>query len=136
MKYRVVKGYKYQLVDTLSVQLCDAFKRFDIKTEFITLKDGKLTLARGYAWDGPSGPTIDTATFMRGSAIHDALYQLIREGLIGGQFRYYADAELKRVCLMDGMCRLRAWYVFQCLRRFAAGSIKEEFKPRGRIVEI
>ena len=42
--------------------------------------DGRLVIQKGYAWDGPSGPTIDTENFMRGSLVHDALYQLFREG--------------------------------------------------------
>jgi len=40
--------------------------------------DGQFEFSKGYAWDGPSGSTVDTLNFMRGSLVHDALYQLIR----------------------------------------------------------
>ena len=36
--------------------------------------EGLLIIRPGYAWDGPSGPTFDTPSFMRGSLIHDVLY--------------------------------------------------------------
>ena len=52
-------GYKYQLkedyIDTIDIKPGEA-----IVTEYIALGlDGTLTIRDGYAWDGPSGPTID-----------------------------------------------------------------------------
>ena len=78
IKYKA--GYKYQLKSNYAVTI-SIKPPADITTPYITLNaQGMLTLKDGYAWDGPSGPTIDTLTFMRGSLIHDALYQLMREG--------------------------------------------------------
>lgn len=92
----------------------------DIVTDFIGLGlNGRLVIKPGYAWDGPSGPTFDTKTFMRGSLVHDALYQLIREGFLDlATHRPLADAVLKRMCLEDGMASFRAWYVHAFVRRF------------------
>ena len=89
-----------------------------IKTEFIALGTcGTLVIKRGYAWDGPSGPTIDPRNFMRSSLVHDALYQLMRDaGLSKEQWRDEADLELKRICLEDGMSRLRTWWVHRGVR--------------------
>lgn len=78
---------------------------------------GVLHIDRGYAWDGPSGPAIHTANFMRGSLVHDALYQLMREGhLAASRYRDDADKELKLTCLEDGMSSLRAWWVYHGVR--------------------
>ena len=89
------------------------------RDEFVTLEpNGLLSLRRGYAWDGPSGPTLDTRNFMRASLVHDALYQLMREGLLDSSQRLYADRLLRKICRQDGMSRFRAWYVYRALRAF------------------
>jgi len=118
IKYK--SGYKYQLVESY-------YTRVDIKIlkpislNYIALGiDGNLLIKKGYCWDGPSGPTIDTKNFMRGSLIHDALYQLMREGLLGPAWRRKADKELRKACLEDGMSKIRAWCVYYSVRKFAA----------------
>lgn len=136
VRYR--SGYKYQLraehVDSVSIRPDAA-----IDTGFVKLsEDGTLTLSNGYAWDGPSGPTIDTKSFMRGSLVHDALYQLMRlEELDKGTWREEADRELRRMCREDGMSWIRAWWVYQAVRRFGDPSASPENRrpveraPRG-----
>lgn len=105
-------GYHYQLAEDYAVQLGIRLPE-PIRTVYINLSDdGWLFIRRGYAWDGPSGPAIDTRNFMRGSLIHDALYQLLRLGLLGAQHRAAADLEMWRACREDGMSRLRAWLVW------------------------
>lgn len=84
--------------------------------------NGLLTIKKGYAWDGPSGPTVDTPNFMRGSLVHDALYQIMREQLIPQEHREYADQLLRKICLEDGMSAFRAWVVFQGVRIAGASS--------------
>ena len=59
-------GYKYQLRRDIKVRVSIRQPR-DIVTRFIKLTpDGYLTVRLGYASDGPSGPTVDTKTIMRG----------------------------------------------------------------------
>ena len=108
-------GYKYQLDKDYFIQLnvCPAI---DIITKFIDWTIEGMTIKEGYAWDGPSGPTIDTKNFMRGSLVHDALYQLIRQGYLPRESRLQADLELRRICLEDGMSRIRAWWVYHAVR--------------------
>ncbi|MEJ2545996.1 MAG: DUF1353 domain-containing protein [Calditrichaceae bacterium] len=108
------EGYKYQLVETYKITL-DIKLDDDIKTDYIELsKQGKLVIKKGYAWDGPSGPTFDTRNFMRGSLVHDALYQLMREEhLERSKYRKFADKLLQKMCKEDGMSSLRAWWVYQ-----------------------
>jgi hypothetical protein len=48
---------------------------------------------------------------MRGSLVHDALYELMRKGLLPPSMKTPADNLLKAMCKRDGMWRLRAWWV-------------------------
>ena len=117
MKIRYRDGYKYQLAEDYQVVVEIKPKAF-ILTEYVRLDiDGMLSICKGYAWDGPSGPTIDTLNFMRGSLVHDALYQLMRGKHIDpSAYREPADRILQRICIEDGMSSLRAWYVYQGVR--------------------
>ena len=111
--YRKLKKYKYQLVKPYSIQTKVKVDPL-INTDYLRLtKAGKLTIKSHYAWDGPSGPTFDTKDFMRGSLVHDAFYQLIREGHLDYNTREAADRLLQDICREDGMSRLRAWWVYQ-----------------------
>ena len=112
-------GYKYQLKQTYSVRI-PVLPPAPIRTEYITLElTGDLTLKEGYAWDGPSGPTIDTPDFMRGSLVHDALYQLMRENRLDhATYREPADRTLQAICKEDGMSSVRAWIVYHGVRMF------------------
>jgi len=110
-------GYKYQLDAPYTCKVAvTPFKH--VSTKYIELSTrGELTIHAGYAWDGPSGPTIDTKTFLRGSLVHDVLYQLMRDGwLMSTKWRETADVELRRLCLEDGMWRIRAWWVYRGVR--------------------
>jgi len=124
MKYR--GGYKYQLAEDIIIPIGWGVNG-DINTQFIDLIDGALIIRSGYAWDGPSGPTIDTKTFMRGSLAHDALYQLIRQGYLSDNYRKSADDALRDICLKDSMNRLRAWWVYKAVRIFGS---KATDKPK------
>lgn len=124
-------GYKYQLTESLTMDL-EIFPDHDVETPFIALNvQGRLVLRRGYAWDGPSGPAVDTKNFMRASLIHDALYQLMRlEELDRDIWREEADLELHRLCREDGMTRLRAWWVLRGLRWFGDPAASPESRKR------
>ena len=122
ISYRKLRVYKYQLVEeyTIKIQLKP---EKNISTDFIGLDtEGNLTIKAKYAWDGPSGPTIDTRNFMRGSLVHDVLYQLMREKQIDIEKRDEADQLLKQQCIEDGMFRLRAWIVYKAVNWFGKKS--------------
>jgi hypothetical protein len=113
---RFKHGFKYQLYVNyeIKINICPVA---DIITHYINLTiDGVLLIKKGYAWDGPSGPAIDTLNFMRGSLVHDALYQLIRRGYLSELYRKHADVLLKQMCKEDGMSSLRAWWVYNGVR--------------------
>lgn len=109
-------SFKYQLLEELAVQT-RIYPTVPIQTKDIDLMaNGVLRIAAGFPSDGPSGPTIDTDTFMRGAFAHDALYKLLREGLLDQRWRVPADRELQRICLEDGMWCVRACWVYTGLQ--------------------
>jgi hypothetical protein len=116
---KYISGYKYQLSETYTIQT-GITPEEDYSGRFITFsKSGVLTIKEGYAWDGPSGPTFDTKNFMRGSLVHDALYQAIRLGVLSRSQRPYVDKLLRKICLEDGMSSIRSWWVFKGVSWFA-----------------
>ncbi|MBM9499342.1 DUF1353 domain-containing protein [Leptospira sp. 201903071] len=122
-KYQLIKNYDYQTSIRPNSSLQIGVPEVKIFVELSP--DGLLKIESGYAWDGPSGPTIDTKTFMRGSLIHDALYQLMREKkLERSVYRESADKILKDVCLEDGMNSFRANYVYRSVRWFGESAAK------------
>ena len=122
-------GYKYQLVETYRVGITIKPAQ-TVVHDYITLsEDGMLSIAAGYAWDGPSGPTFDTRNFMRGSLVHDALYQLMRCRLLPLDQREPSDAVLRALCLEDGMSAIRAWWVYQGVRLGGGQAAASPDKP-------
>lgn len=114
------KGYKYQLAKDFCLFI-DIFPLKYIETDYISLSTrGFLRIKKGYAWDGASGPTIDTKDSIRGSLVHDALYQLMRLGELSQRFRPDADQLLHDLCEMDGMNPIRADLWEKAVRCFAA----------------
>ncbi|AXR59861.1 DUF1353 domain-containing protein [Leptospira mayottensis] len=135
--YKNLKNYKYQLVKPYSFQttiLTNTPIQIEIPRArvFVNLnQEGLLDINAGYAWDGPSGPTIDTKTFIRASLVHDALYQLMREEKLDRiKYREDADQLLKRICLEDGMNSFRAAYVYKFVRWFGKSSTKPKDKTK------
>lgn len=137
IKYRKLQDYKYQLMEKYVHDTGWRLpERAAMAGGWTTLsKTGKLTIKKGYAWDGPSGPAIDTSNFMRGSLVHDALYQLMREGLLPGRKRKPADVLLWLICLEDGMSQTRADYVFHAVRVFGGRSARARTEPERVILE-
>jgi len=133
--YRKLRDYKYQLMDDYVIQI-DIKPERDIDFIFFSLSSaGLLTIRKSYAWDGPSGPSIDTKNFMRGSLVHDALYQLMRLGALDYQVhRQRADELLREICRADGMSSFRAWYVYQAVHRFAESGARPRNAPEVEII--
>lgn len=111
VKFRKLHKYKYQLMSPHRFD--SGIKGYSAITEFILLfEDGHITAKSGYAWDGASGPAIDTDNFIIPSLKHDILYQLIRMKVLPETARKQADILLRKDCLANGMWRLRAWWVY------------------------
>lgn len=125
-KVKYKKGYKYVLIEQFVCSI-PIYPEEDIITDFIKLsKNGKLIIEKYYAWDGASGPTIDTKSSIRGSLVHDALYQLMRMELLDISWRPVADYILKSLCKTDGMCWVRRNIWERCVNWFASGCASKD----------
>ena len=123
-KMRYKEGYEYQLAETY-VYETGIFSNNGGGNDWVYIEpSGRLTILKGYAWDGPSGPALHTKDFLRGSLVHDALYQLIRTGVLYEQDQEKADLILKAIVLEDGMNKLRAWWVHTAVKNFGGVYIK------------
>jgi hypothetical protein len=121
IKYREIKGWKYQLLETYEIQTTIR-PPISLRTDWVILSmDGLLTIRAGYCWDGASGPTWDDKSNLRGSLPHDAIYQLIRLGMLPlVPNKAKADALLQKHCMEDGMSAPRAWAWLRALTLFGS----------------
>ena len=129
IRYRA--EYKYQLASSYKINT-SIKPNLDINTEFINLDTcGNLVVRKGYAWDGPSGPVIDTEENMRASLVHDALYQLMRnEELSARAYRKSADQLFKDICKEDGVSNFRASAYYKSLRKFGRPAASQQNKKQ------
>jgi hypothetical protein len=123
-KIQFCRGYKYQLRETVSLQT-RIHPDQDIKAELVELRrDGTLIIHKYFAWDGCSGPTLDDPSNYVACLGHDALYYLMRLGLLPITWRLQVDEELTRWMKEDGEKIIQAsakdswfWRVVSPLRR-------------------
>lgn len=107
------EGYKYQLCRFYSLITTIVPEQSIVHEFFTLLTTGTLQIRSGYAWDGASGPTIDTKTSMRGSLVHDCFCQMLHNKELG--YETYSPLVHKlfyQILLEDKMWTLRAaiWY--------------------------
>ena len=111
MKYSKYK-YKFKVEENFSIEL--PFKIPDVVHPYASLKDGILSVKRGYAWDGASGPIINTRDTLVASLVHDVLYQAMRLNLIKSskENRQIADKNFFEILKMNGVnsIRRKVWY--------------------------
>ena len=122
--YRRV-SWKYVLTATYDARLPPPLDGHEVRTFApATLIAGRLTVHAGYAWDGASGPTVDTAGTMEAALVHDVLYQLMRLGTLPMTMRPHADTLFRTLLKRDGVNVLRRWYFYLAVRWFAADAAR------------
>lgn len=127
------KGYKYQSTCSVAIQT-GIHPAVDIVTEYVSLShEGKLFIKSGYAWDGASGPAVDTDTWMLPSLVHDALCQLLALNKLSEKWTLAVHEEMYGQCLKAGMNKFRAWYSYQVVKMAYKKEMsrKEEFTVTG-----
>jgi hypothetical protein len=131
IRYR--SDYKYQLAESYVIDI-PILPSTDIKSDFIGLEIiGQLTIKKGYAWDGPSGPVTDTPENLRASLVHDALYQLMRNDKLKTRtHRKAADKIFRDLCKEDGVSGYRANIWYRALRQFGKPAASPQGKKKVR----
>ena len=106
MKYSEYK-YKFKVEENFSIKL--PFKIPDFEHEYASSKDGILSVKKGYAWDGASGPIINTRDTLVARLVHDVLYQAMRLNLIKSskENRKIADKNFFEILKMNGVNSIR-----------------------------
>jgi len=123
---RYLGGYKYMVCDTFWIMTDVLGYDVRFKNKLRLEPNGKLTITDSFGFDGGSGPTVDTKSSMRATAVHDAGYCLERAGLIPEKERIKFDAMLRDIAIFDGMWRWRAWSWYWAVRKFAFGSARRQ----------
>lgn len=155
MKYIKISSYKYELVESLQINLNDENFNQEFDKEYFSLKDNILTIKKGYRWDGASGLiTIDTESTMLAALIHDVLYQSIREKYLDKSLRFNADLQLYKLMrkysiedakknkskfkksFLISWSEIRAMYFLIAVRIFGSISCKKKIEPQENIIEI
>lgn len=114
-----IKGYKYRLKTSYHHTIAQSTPGKGSIGPWVALDGNYLFLRAGYCWDGATGPAVDTESFMAGSLVHDALYQLIAHGVLPKKpWKRIADNELVRVCKRAGMPWYRRTWVWLAVRAF------------------
>lgn len=111
---KFVSGFKYQINEDFIIFIEDYKPSKDIIDEFFEFyTDGTLLIKRGFAWDGPSGPTIDTKDSHIAAIVHDVFYRCIRKGYLPLSVKPIADKIFYKLLRKNGMFILRAyrWYL-------------------------
>ncbi len=107
MKYSKCK-FKYLVEENFFVQT-PITPEEKINTWYVTLwPTGMMLVKKGFAWDGASGPTIDTKSTIQPSCEHDVFYKLMRKGLLNISWRPTIDIFLRSRLIKKGMWRFRA----------------------------
>lgn len=110
-KYTLTEDYTYNTKIKSEMEFDSLFLRID--------KEGNLLIKCGYSWDGAT-KFPDLNTIMRGSLVHDALYQLMREGILNQSHRDSADRILEKICNEAGMPRWLSRKVYWAVKLFGA----------------
>lgn len=121
-------GYKHQLAADYSIQT-DLTPIEAINNDFIALTlDGYLTVKKGYAWDGTSGPVKDTKQNLRASLVHDAFYQLMRREYLKptDDYKDKADQLFRDMCIEDGVFPTMAEVYYEVLKRLGEPATEPE----------
>ena len=112
---KYTKGYKYQLRE-------DCFTETEVKPDVPAITDlvqlypsGLLVIKKYFAWDGCSGPTVDTRTNMRAGLVHDGFFYLMREGLLSKEWIRVVNWTLRQIMLEDGAFKWRADLYYRAL---------------------
>ena len=102
------QGMKYELEEDLVIDIVDLLSKKTLPglTTFyfscLEYRFGIIKIAKGFRWDGTSGPSFDTKNGIVSSCVHDAFYRCLELSLFGtgdfkNQMRKNADVIFKHI---------------------------------------
>ena len=117
------QGYKYQLETDVEFRMPVEFNKFAIaiETDYYKFAYPTLTVKRGYAWDGTSGPTPNLKSSKRASLVHDVIYQMIAENGMHYDVREHADQWFSTLLKDDGMWKPLRFIYWLAVHVFGSG---------------
>lgn len=117
MKYK--SGYRYISQEAVLVDVGSALHA-PLSAPFASIAAETLCVMSKYAWDGASFWPFKLfgtpKSWLTPSLVHDALYQLIRDGLLDRQYREAADRLFHDMLLERGVWRIVAWVAYWAVR--------------------
>jgi len=144
MKYSKVKAYKYKLEETeaniVMLPNCEG-------NGYVRITEEYLMIQKGYLWDGSSIPGkkwlqrlslgfYDPDKYCKDASLkHDALCQLMREGLLDRKHKEHIDRMYRNDCVLGGMSNRQADNRYKKLRKYGDPYILPEKNPRNKIYD-
>lgn len=126
MKYK--SGYTYITQETVFVNVGPALHA-PVSSPFASIAGESLCVMRNYAWDGASFSLFlwfgTPKAWLLPSLVHDALYQLIRDGLMDRQYRDAADRLFRELLIERGVWRIVAWGAYYAVRVFGNFAVRK-----------
>jgi len=130
-QYEEIEHEVYKYISIMPFSTMTRIKGYEIKHKYFTLyPGGTLVIAKGYATDASSGPTMDDDSNIHAGFCHDALYQLLRIGKLSrtesdfDRNRKLADLTFYDQLKLDGMNWFRRWYYYRAVRMFGKQHVK------------
>lgn len=123
MQYYEMKSYRFQVAEDTELELINDIP--NIEFDWFSVNNKKIQIKKGYAWDGASGPTINTKDTIKAYLIHDCLYQAMRLGIVDESNRKTADKELRDQMIKAGCWKIRAYIWYIMVRLFGTSSAKK-----------
>ncbi len=77
--------------------------------------NGEIHIDKGYAWDHASG-AVDTDSIIEAALVHDALSELIHNGLLPKTYWNAAADIMHDIAIENGMWRIRAAWIRRAIR--------------------
>jgi len=114
MKYIKISWHAFQVAEDFIIQTI--IKGYRVNAEQYSLNEnGKLYIAKYYAWDGPTGAW-PTESFLKGSCPHDVLCDMINSGLLPATVQYLADEEMRQINNSGSMWKPRVVWTYLMVR--------------------
>ena len=114
--YEKLNNWKYRLLQPALIAIETKLETETVISHaYFTITPYGVWLNAGYAWDGASGPVIQTESTKVPSAVHDALCQSIDLSLLPESYRKTADRIYYTLCQRYNMHPIRAWYQYTAL---------------------